>query len=56
MQPSLHSLNIQQLEPDRLPLRTPNRLGLLRLMQAPNLADQLTRGLEQFQHSQQTTF
>lgn len=56
LQPRLHSLNNQQLEPDRLPLRTPNRPGLLRLMQAPNLEDQLTRGLRPFQHSQQTAF
>ena len=56
LQPSLRSLNHQQLEPDKLPLLPPNRPGLLRLMQAPNLSDRLTRGLWPFQHSQHIAF
>jgi hypothetical protein len=56
LHPSLYSLNHKQLEPDRRPLRTPNRPNPLRLMPAPNLADELTRGPRPLQHRRLTAF
>jgi hypothetical protein len=51
LRPSLHSLNHQQMEPDRPPLRTPNRASLFRLMKTPNLADRHTRDQRPLHHS-----
>ena len=52
----LHNLSHQQLEPDRPPLRTPNRAGLLHHMQAPSLAEQLTATWDRFSTADKQPF